>query len=145
MRGLERGEAAVLRLLLDEEAARGGGREHHAWELLEARAEAEHFARAAPRAVEEEEDETAVAELGGGEGAGGEVARGGARIDEHGEVGGIGDEFLHGLVGVEVEAHVDFAVGEAKVGEAAGAGLLVLEFLRMHQEHEPRPRGHRGD
>ena len=36
VRGLERGEATVLGLLLDEEAAWGGGREHHARELLQA-------------------------------------------------------------------------------------------------------------
>ncbi len=145
VRGLERGEAAILGLLLDEETARGGGREHHAREVLQARTEAKHFAGAAPRAVEEKENEAAATKLGGGEGTGGEVARGGARVDEHGEVGGIGDERLHGFVGVEVDAHVDLAVGEAKVGEAAGAGFLVLEFLRMHEEHKPRARGHRRD
>ena len=65
VRSLERGEAAVLWLLLDDEAAGGGGREHHARESLEARAEAEHFAGAAPSAIEQEEDKATAAELGG--------------------------------------------------------------------------------
>jgi hypothetical protein len=145
VRGFERGEAAFLRLLLDDEAARRGGREHHARQFLKRGAEAEHFARAAPRAVEEEDDEPAAVELGGGEGAGGEIARGGAGINEDREIGGIVNQRLDGGVLVEADAHVDFAVGEAEVREAAGAGFFVFPFLGMHEEDELRPRGHRGD
>src|SRR5258708_23905719 len=55
----------------------------------------------------------------------------------------VGDQRLHGLVAVETRAHVDFAVRQAEVRQPAGAGFLLLEFLRMHQEHEARARRHR--
>src|SRR5258708_7987671 len=55
----------------------------------------------------------------------------------------VGDQRLHGLVAVETRAHVDFAVRQAEVRQPAGAGFLLLEFLRVHQEHEARARRHR--
>ena len=142
---LERRQAALLRLLFDHVATAAGGREHDAREALEARAEAQHFARAAPCGIEQEHDQAAVTEVGGREVAGGQIAGLEPGVEEHGEVARVVDQRLHCLVVVETDAHVNHAFSEAQVGEPAGVGPLFLELLRMHQKHEPGAGDHRGD
>ncbi len=142
---LQRRKAALLRLLFDHVAAAAGGREHDAREALEARAEAQHFARAAPRGIEQEHDQAAIAEVGGRQVAGGQIAGLAPGVEEHREVARVVDQRLHRRVVVETDAHVNHAFGEAQVGEPARVGPLFLKLFRMHQKHEPGAGGHRGN
>lgn len=132
--GFERGDAAGLGLLFDEITARRGGRKHQSRETLKRRGEAEHFPGAAPGGIEHENDEAATGEVGGGERAVGEIFRVGARVEQHDVVGRIVDQGLDGGMIIEGSAHLDFAVGEAEVREAAGGGLFLFELLRVHEE-----------
>jgi len=52
-------------------------------------------------------------------------------------------EVANRRIRVEFDPAMDFAVREAEVREAARRGFLLLEFLGMHEEHKPGPRGHR--
>jgi len=132
----EGGETTVVRLLLDDVAAASGGREHDAWQALQAGAQAEHFSCTAPRGVEQQDYKAAYAEFGGGQCSRGEVARLDTGVEEYGDVARIVDQGLDLFVIIKGYAHVNHALRKAKVGKPTGVGSLFLEFLRVHQEHD---------
>jgi hypothetical protein len=121
---------------------------------LQARAEPEHFAPQRPGRVQQEDHQRALLQLstqsherrrGALGGVAGKIQRITSRIKQNGKVPRIADESLHRLMLIKTNPHVNFAAGQTQVSQPTGRGFLLLEFLRMHEKHEPGSRFDRHD
>src|SRR5262249_30709435 len=74
-----------------------------------------------------------------------EIARPDPGIEQEGRVARIMDERLHLVVVVESHPYIQLAVREAEMSQPSGGRLLLLVFLRVHEEHESGARRHRLD
>lgn len=152
VRGLKRRETARLRLPLDDVSAGRRARKHDPRQPLQAEARAQHGPDKPPRGVDQEDQQLSLLELSvksyelwillpkrrkiqG-------VTSG---IEQHGIVLRVVDQGLHGLVLVKALADMQLAAGQAEMGEPAGVRLDPLEFVRVHEDHELRPRRHGRD
>ncbi len=61
-----------------------------------------------------------------------------SRVEQHREIAHVMDLFLNGLVAVEVNAHINFAVFQAKMSEAARSRPFLFVFFRVHQDDDFR-------
>lgn len=138
MRGFQRGEAARLRLLFDDEPARGRAGEHDVRQGAQAGVVAQHHAGEVPGGVEQEHDEAPLAQRRErvARGRRGQVHRRGAGVEQHAVVVRVGEQRLHGRVFVEARPDVQFAVEQAQVREPAGAVAHMFVLMRVHQKHE---------
>lgn len=110
--GLDGGDAMARGFASDAVIAGLLGDESDAWEGAEGGVERDHLPGLGPGAVDDKERVGRCREGVGGDGVGAREEEGGA---------GLGDEFADARVGGEFDALVEFAAGEAEVGDAGGA------------------------
>ena len=145
VRGFERRKATRFGLPLDDIPAGRGVRKHDPWQSLQAEARAQHGTNAAPRGIQQEHHEAPTREIVGVQFPFREIACVPRRVEQHGEIIRIVQQGLHGLMSVEPDANVEFAVRQAQVREPAGARFHAFEFIGVHEDHELRARRHGRD
>jgi putative heme-binding domain-containing protein len=147
MRCFQRRKTTAVWLLFDHIPARRGGGEHDPRQTLEARGETQHFTSKRPGCVDQEDYKSTMPQrltehlersIGRIRSHRREIDRITTRVEEDGNVLRIRDDRLNFRMLIEADPHEQIATLEAEVSKPAGRRLLLLEFLRMHQEHKPR-------